>query len=106
MRVGIAAIVATIFLLLSQTANAGGPCCDQCGDDMVCKLVKTTKKIKVICYGCECDTVCIPGPSSKCTEHCETICKGGKNCSDKCTCGKSPVCTLKWTEWIPGCAKP
>lgn len=87
----------SILLSCLLAAVVHGRECPHCGRgtcEPVCKLVCTTRTVEKTCYGCECENVCIPSPSTKCREHSESA---GK-------CGL--LCYLRWTEWCPGCAKP
>jgi hypothetical protein len=86
--------------------HGGGGCCDPCCDDGCngarCVLKVGKKKIKVICYGCECDQVCMPCPSDKGCTHCEDLCDG--SCCDTgcgCSCDHKPICKFRWTDWCP-----
>ena len=100
---------------LSQSATAGDCCCEcgnsNCGVRKVCRLVKETKKIEKICYGCECEDYCLPGKSCKgclnsestCDDECGDCCT--KSC-DSCECkDHKPACCLCWFDWTPTCAK-
>ena len=94
-----------LFLLLLGDASTKGACdapsdrscCDpQCNcfvDGAVCKLVCTTKIIETVCYGCESEKICVPGPSRRCETCCQQACK--------CDCRS----VLVWTKWIPHCAE-
>jgi hypothetical protein len=98
---------AAMMLLVAQSAL--GQCCASCGcknaPEKTCRLVKTTKKIKVICYGCKSEDFCVPGRSQKCTTHCEDgACAKSCGCKTACSCDQAPKDSFKWTEWIPGCA--
>ena len=89
----------SLLLSLARSALLAGPTfageCRRCGGcEKVCKLVCTTRTIEKTCYGCECEDVCIPGPSKKCQEHCEPV--------GRCDL----LCCLRWIEWSPRCAKP
>ncbi len=76
-------------------------CHDRC--HKVCRLVCEEKKVEVVCWGCEAEDFCVPGPSCPKCEHCEMVKCGGEEG------GNDAVCTqptkFVWTEWIPGCAK-
>jgi hypothetical protein len=82
-------------------------CCAHCGCNSpcqkVCRLVCEEKRVEVICFGCQCEHFCIPGPSRPACQHCECLCE---SCDANCDC-TAPVAapkTFLWTEWIPGCA--
>lgn len=90
-----------VVALLLSNASGGGlsdrSCCDQpgerCNHGAVCKLVRTTKTIETVCYGCESEKICIPGPSQRCGTCRQQACR--------CDCRS----LLVWTKWIPGCAQ-
>ena len=80
-----------------------GACCDDGCNGAHCQLKIGKKKIKVVCYGCECDQVCMPCPSDKGCTHCEDNCDGGC-CDDGCgcdDCDHKPICKFRWTDWCP-----
>ena len=88
-----------LFGLLAEPAEAQ---CTKCGcGDGVCKLVKTTKKITQICWGCKDKTVCIPRCGCKVGEKCEEV-DCGKNNGCRCLGHGCSGCTVKWTEYEPG----
>ena len=93
------AIVLTALLIATSLGWKKHQCCQHCGCQCptvkVCHVVVETKKVPKVCYGCECEDVCVPGPSCLCGEHC--ACK-----EDPCR----PGCFSKKTvlDWIPGCA--
>lgn len=99
----------------------------------VCKLVCETKTLTVTCYGCECEQICIPGPSQAGCKHCSTNCCNGVcgrgydcgyndlgcdivDCCGSCGCGcgcddgccnHAPKCEFCWRDWCAcGCARP
>ena len=102
-------LIAATVALTTSAVLAGDCCCkcghDNCGVRKVCRLVRETKKIEKICYGCECADICLPGKS----------CRGCLNCEDNCAeacgstepCGKEqkPDCSFSWWDWTPSCAK-
>jgi hypothetical protein len=82
----------------------------------VCKLVCETTKITSVCYGCECEEICIPSHSRRGCKHCESCC-GEECCAPaECECGgrgclscqkQGPECKFCWHDWVAcGCAKP
>ncbi len=102
----------------AASADAGccdscNTCCDPCGgcdgcggSGKRCELKVGTKKIKVVCYGCECKETCLPGPSKKGCTHCEELCGNCGQCGCDCECGHKPACKVRWTDWCPSkCAK-
>ena len=81
----------------------------------VCKLVCDTETLISTCYGCECDTICVPGPSRPGCKHCSSTCCGCGGCDAGCcggcgNCGcqaQPPKCEFCWRDWFArGCAKP
>jgi len=85
------------------SCDGGGGCCDDgCGNGARCELKIGKKKVKVVCYGCECDTVCMPCPSEKGCVHCEDLCDG-ECCDHGCgrDCDHKPICKFRWTDWCP-----
>lgn len=80
-------------------------CPARCGK--VCKLVCEKKKLTAICFGCECDEICIPGPSRAGGKHCATC--NGECTADACTDCQNhpPQCEFCWRDWFAcGCARP
>jgi hypothetical protein len=104
----IPALVLAIFACaLSGLARAGEGCCDHCGCQSpcqrICRLVCEPKKVDLVCYGCECEEFCIPGPSMRGCKHCEIVCD---SCAD-CAAANGPSQQAKkfvWFDWMPGCA--
>lgn len=69
-----------------------------------CELQIGTKKVKVTCYDCECEDVCLPGPSRKKCTHRENVCNECGECD--CCCGHAKGPHFVWSEWCPNpCAK-
>ena len=62
---------------------AAAECCDHCGCQCqcckTCRLVPDVKKVPKVTYECECEDICIPGPSCLLGYKCET--------DDDCECG-------------------
>jgi hypothetical protein len=77
----------------------------------VCQLVCETKKLSAVCYACECEEICLPGPSRPGCKHCascglEPSCgecgRAGTGCD-----GHRPECEFCWRDWFAcGCARP
>jgi hypothetical protein len=100
--------VALVGLLAAQAA---ADCCNDCGCQCdcckVCRCVPTTKKVTKICYGCECEDFCVPGPSKICGYKCPEPDPCG------CTCGGALFQQLhdhfhylhKEPIWQPTCAE-
>ena len=91
-----------VVVTLASRARAGNGCCAHCGCaegcQQTCRLVCETKKVTVVCWGCQSEDFCIPGPSTRNGQHCETVC-------EDCTDPKAPSVSPKkfvWSEWIPG----
>jgi hypothetical protein len=99
-----AATLAGVFASYVLAAECG--CCSGCGCSVgcqkVCKLVCEEKKVEVVCWGCKCEDFCVPGPSCRGSQHCETVCEtcGDKESEGICVEPKAKV----WYEWIPGCS--
>lgn len=94
-------LLAGIFsLMATYSVVAGGHCCcAHCGCETycekVCRLVEEEKKITFTCWGGKREDFCLPGPSKKVCEHCESLCdKDPEGC---------PVCARKsaWSIWQP-----
>src|SRR3972149_5550574 len=67
-----------------------------------CKLVCDTTTLIAVVYGCECQEICIPGPSRRGCKHCETRC-----CCDDEIKGCRPKIEFCWYDWFAcGCARP
>jgi len=99
-------LLATAVLAVAAKAGEGlfGHCA-HCGCQenccKVCRLVCEEKKVEVVCWGCECEDFCVPGPSKPGCKHCEIVC-------DECAADSKVHSHAKkfvWTEWIPGCAE-
>ena len=93
------AAVLLVAMLLAPAAQA-----QDCCQKTICTLVKTTKKVKVVCYGCKYEDICIPGRAKKGCTHgagCRDCAARGKSCS----CDQKPNCKHRWTEWTSTTAK-
>ncbi len=99
MKRAVAFLAVAIFGLLASEAAAD--CCNDCGCQCdcskVCRCVPTTKKVTKICYDCECEDFCIPGPSKICGYKCV--------CPDDCGECKLFHHAHKEPIWQPTCAK-
>jgi len=77
---------------------AAAECCDQCGCQCqcckTCRLVPDVKKVPKVTYACECEDICIPGPSCLLGYKCET--------DDDCECGHH---THREPIWQPTCGR-
>src|SRR3989304_2141859 len=79
----IGVFVAVGFIgLASAGRSVGGElmfgCATRPACGKVCRLVCETKTLTSTCYGSECDTICIPGPSRRGCKH---------FCTKSCGCG-------------------
>lgn len=96
-------ILAVAAVFAATTALAGEGSCAHCGSApscrKVCRLVCEEKKVQVVCWGCECEEFCMPGPSKPGCKHCETVCE---NCDAKVG-SKSKL--FVWFDWIPSRAE-
>src|SRR5688572_30701220 len=74
---------------LTSEAFAGDCSCAHCGCSCacqkVCRLVCEEKKVEIICWACNCQDFCLPGPSCPGCTHCEMVCG---ECGDPCDCTK------------------
>jgi hypothetical protein len=126
---------AYILLLLALPATSSGDdCCDcrcdHCGCqahcERVCHVVCEMKEVKVTCYCCKEEDICIPGHSKKCGEVCEPnpcclahpaecdACSAGQCNQNGCNAGCRPHsfldclfgnnCTETRTVWQPSCS--
>jgi hypothetical protein len=65
-------------------------------------LVCDTTTLIAVGYGCECQEICVPGPSRPGCKHCETRC-----CCDNEIKGCRPKIEFCWYDWLAcGCAQP
>ena len=102
-------LLAILLTICPAKRGSAGECCARCGCnrscDKVCRLVYEEKKVKVICWGAQCEDFCLPGPSKPGCKHCEEVCA---DCDDK-EDDKAPhgaPTKFVWRDWIPGsCAK-
>ncbi|HAC89724.1 MAG TPA: hypothetical protein DCF63_03705 [Planctomycetaceae bacterium] len=84
-----------------------GQQCQCCGGmsgcTKVCRLVCEEKKIDVVCWGCQSEEFCVPGPACLKCQDCEIVCA---DCSTDTK--QNPVSSkprkFVWSEWIPGSA--
>jgi hypothetical protein len=98
-------IALTFLLSCSSTlvALAGECACSHCrqhcGCEKVCRLVVEEKKVEIVCWGCECEDFCVPGPSCRGCKNCEEVCNF---CDDKDP--KAPYSKphkFVWYDWTP-----
>ena len=81
----------------AQKCDSCGCCCDCC---TVCVLECYEKEVEVVCWKCECEDFCLPGP----------CCLGCKNTIDPC-CGckdggcKGGACQKGGCGMLGGCGK-
>ncbi len=103
-----ALLFALVAALSTATTALAGEHCGHCGCQAccqkVCRLVIDEKKVDGVCWGCQCEDFCLPGPS----------CRGCKNCEEVCNfCDENdpqaPFVQPKkfvWYDWIPNpCAE-
>jgi hypothetical protein len=109
-----------LLLILSPLVSSADDCCDcrcnHCGChaqcQKVCHIVCEMKDVKVTCYCCREEDICIPGHSKKCGEVCEPnpCCLAHPELCDGCANGNccSPGCaSCKYetrTVWQPSCS--
>lgn len=98
------AFAAFASLAWRSYAIAGDGCCSQCGCQCecskICRLVCEEKKVEVICWGCQCDDFCVPGPSCPGCQHCDEACIPTPGDQQKKNLCAGPQRFL-WTEWGP-----
>jgi hypothetical protein len=84
----------------SHCAHCGvvGPC------QKLCRPVFEEKKVEVVCWGCKCEEVCVPGPSCAGCRHCETVCQSCDEAPDPSKPHSEPKKFI-WTEWLPNFAQ-
>ncbi len=93
--------------LVNDTKAGGGRHCAHCGcqaaSQNVCRLVKEEKKVEIVCWGCQSEDFCVPGPSKPGCKHCEFVCHDCEENADP-NAVQSKAKKFVWTEWIPGCS--
>jgi hypothetical protein len=92
----------------AASAGCADDPCGYCGPacrGKRCELQIGTKKVKVTCFDCECEDICLPGPSRKHCEHREDVCSEcGSDCG--CSCAHKGGPKFVWSEWCATkCAK-
>lgn len=109
------------ILLCSNVLRADDGCdckCNHCGCQShcqkICHVICEMKDVKVVCYGCKEQDICIPGHSTKCGEVCEPNpcclahpddCEACQNRSHGFLDGlcREPECEHR-TLWEPACS--
>lgn len=96
-------ITAALAPVLANVGTAADRCCAHCGRGArhcrkVCRLVCEDKKITTICWGMQCEEICVPGPSTPDCKHCEMVYP--KTPEDKKISAQPK--RFVWTSWIPG----
>jgi hypothetical protein len=99
-------MAAAIVLLASPPTSTAADlifgCYSRPACGKICKLVCEETTITAVGYGCECDTICIPGPSQRGCKRCDVTC-----CCDVAKEGCPPKLEFCWYDWFAcGCAKP
>ena len=101
------ATAATCAATLVASDDCGCSCAD-CGRQApcrkVCRLVCEEKKVEVVCWGCQCEEFCLPGPGCPGCKHCEEVCGDCEAGGDP----QKPQAKSKrfvWTEWFPSHAE-
>ncbi len=89
------------FLFFTGSAHAGDGACVHCGCECecrkICRLECTEKTLTTVCWTCQCEDFCLPGPSWPSCAHCDEVC-------DECSEPDRPFGAPKlryWREWIP-----
>ena len=106
-KYGVILVIAFAAIALAKDAMAGGGHCAHCGcqaaTQKVCRLVKEEKKVELVCWGCQSEDFCLPGPSKRGCQHREIVCDDCEENADS----HAPQAKAKkfvWTDWIPGCS--
>jgi hypothetical protein len=94
--------IAAALLLIPYSQSSANElmfgCCTRPACGKVCKLVCDETTLTVTCYDCECDQICVPGPSQQGCKHCATMHCGENGCAK---------CEFCWYDWCAsGCALP
>ena len=101
----LALLALCVFIETSGPARAGEDCCADCGCiaecRKVCRLVCEDREIEAVCWGCQCEDFCVPGPSTPCCQDCEKICGACPGCKGEGVYAEPRE--LLWTRWLPGC---
>ena len=97
-------VVSVMATTIHLRADSHG--CAHCGCQQscqkICRLVCEEKKVEVVCWGCQCEDFCIPGPSKPGCRKCEEVCGTCQVHSDPKVIAAPKA--FSWTEWIPGCS--
>ncbi|MDX1962557.1 MAG: hypothetical protein SFX18_05345 [Pirellulales bacterium] len=97
----------TLLLAFCATNRLALAACPHCGGNVpchsVCRLVCEEKKVEVVCWGCQVEEFCLPGPSHPGCQHAETVCDFCDEAAEKNPTHSKPKLFV-WTDWIPGCA--
>jgi len=106
--------LATSLALVNVAATCfaiGHTCCGHCGCESecrkVCRLVCEEKNVEVICWGCQCEDFCLPGPGTPQCQQCEMVCADCNEANAACDCTKPHAEPKRfvWTRWIPSCGE-
>jgi len=111
-----------LFFVQNRSLSVAGEliygCCSRPACGKVCKLICDTTTLSAACYACECEDICVPGPSRPGCKHRAACCQAsttadGENAGDCCGEGcascreQGPQCEFCWRDWIAcGCARP
>jgi hypothetical protein len=97
---------AALWLACTAVAASAGDSCGRCGNHCavrkVCRLVEETKEIEEVCYGCQCEDICLPKKSCRGSLHHDAPCAAG--CPTG-SCEHRPECKVHWFTWKPSGAK-
>jgi hypothetical protein len=102
--------ICTFALALLALCNsaAGHDRCAHCGIRgpcrKICRLVTEEKPISITCWGCQCEDICLPGPSKPGCEHCSMVCAADDSCRHQDSIQTEPK-RFVWKDWLPGSAK-
>lgn len=84
-----------------QGVCAGCGCTTNCCQ--VCRLVCDEKKVEVVCWGCDQEKFCAPGPSQPGCRHCQCVC-GTCDKDEKPSTTRSLPKPFVWFDWLPSFA--
>ena len=103
-----AALALLVVGIMAQTAFAQKcDCCGKGGDCCtVCVLECYEKEVEIVCWKCECEDFCLPGPCCLgCKNVCDPCCggKGGKGGCKGGSCQKGGACQKGGCGLFGGC---
>jgi hypothetical protein len=101
-------ICVLLGLVAACLIGAGAPLtkCARCGClapcKKCCRLVCEEKNVEVVCWGCKCEDICVPGRGCPTGEHCKCVCQDcDKDARPSGVCSEPKA--FPWKEWLPVC---